>query len=498
MATMPKSVEAEKLPGAITRVEQSLPQLYLFLALVITGIAGVVTAPFFGPDEPVQALRAISLSHGELMGRLVAGENEPGADIDRGARLAMERMDDVRTAWERQAGNFHDRTYGPVAGAERESKVRELNTIPWAHQTVFTPFGNTIVYPPVFYFPAMLGWRAGEASGMPIFASLRLARWLCALVCIALGWFALRIGTQIRWAMLGLLLLPSVLFIQACCTQDGAMIASAALVAALVSRALTERRSFRHWELALAAILLAGLGMARTPYALLGLAVFLPELELRSGTRRRWLAPAIAFAAIVAASWGWRHLMAPLGLDSSDEANPVAQAAFFRGHPISASAAILRGTWEAAMDFVRRGLYVVGWNDLLPHHGLEGLVLICFVVLIFALGCKWLQWRGSLLILIAVAGSLLGISAAEYVIWTPVGLRTVYGIQPRYWLPVVPIALLLFRQAQSQTLPKWRERAVFAAALGSALMASTLPIMCAHAFWRASVWHVVTAVFGSR
>jgi len=190
--------------------------------------------------------------------------------------------------------------------------------------------------------------------------------------------------------------------------------------------------------------------------------------------------------------------MAPLGLDSSDEADPVAQAAFFRGHPIAASAAILRGTWEAAMDFVRRGLYVVGWNDLLPHHGLKGLVLICFVVLIFALGCKWLQWRGSLLILIAVAGSLLGISAAEYVIWTPVGLRTVYGIQPRYWLPVVPIALLLFRQAQSQTLPKWRERAVFAAALGSALMASTLPIMCAHAFWRASVWHVVTAVFGSR
>lgn len=498
MAPLPRSQELDGRPGAITWVEHRLPQLYLVLALVITGITGVVTAPFFGPDEPVQALRAISLSHGEVMGRLVPGNNEPGADIDRGARLAMERMDDVRTSWEREAGYFHARSYGPVAGAKREAKVREFGTIPWARQTVFTPFGNTIVYPPVFYLPAMLGWRVGEASGMPIFATLRLARWLCALACVALGWFALRLGVGMRWALLGFLLLPSVLFIQACCTQDGAMIAAAALVAAFVSRVLAERRSLRSWELALAAILLAGLGMARIPYALLGLVVFVPEFELRRPGWRRWIGPATAFAAVIAASWGWRHLMAPLGLDSSDEADPVAQAAFFRGHPFAAGAAILRGTWEAAVDFVRRGLYVVGWNDLLPHRGLEVLVLVCFAVLLAGLGWKWLNWRGSVVIVVAVGGSLLGISAAEYVIWTPVGLGTVYGIQPRYWLPVVPIALLLLREARGKTLPLWRERTVLAAGLGSALIALTLPLMCAQAFWRASVWHVVTVVFGSR
>jgi len=496
MTSLAKPSRSTDQERCIARTERCLPQVYLAVALTLTTLVGRVTAPFFGPDEPVQSLRAISLSHGEVLGRMQQGVDEPGADIDRGARQAMEGMDDVRVSWERQAGDFHDRNYGPVAGPEREGAVRQLGGIRWEGQTVFTGFGNTIVYPPVFYLPAMLGWRVGEASGWTIFSSLRLARWLSALASVALGWWALRIGIGIRWELLAFLLLPSVLFIQASCTQDGAMIASAAVAAAMVSRALEERRGLQRWELAVAGILLAGLGMARLPYALLGLVVFVPELELRRSGWRRWLRPATAFAGVVAACWGWRHLVAPLGLDYSDEADPTAQAAFFRGHPFAAGFAVLRGTGEAGVDFVRRGLYVVGWNDLLPHHGLEWILLICLLVLVVGMGCKWLSWRGSVVVGLAVVGSLVGISAAEYVIWTPVGLGTVYGIQPRYWLPVIPVAMLLFR-GLGQTVSKLRERAVLAAALGTLLVALTLPAMCAEGFWRAGVWHVVTTVLGS-
>ena len=53
------------------------------------------------------------------------------------------------------------------------------------------------------------------------------------------------------------------------------------------------------------------------------------------------------------------------------------------------------------------------------------------------------SWRARTLMVIAVIVPLVAISAAEYVIWTPPGLATVYGVQPRYWLPVLPAMMLL-------------------------------------------------------
>jgi uncharacterized membrane protein len=181
-------------------------------------------------------------------------------------------------------------------------------------------------------------------------------------------------------------------------------------------------------------------------------------------------------------------------MDTADEADPIRQMAFLCEHPAAAALAVGRGTVEAAWDFVHRGLYVVGWNDLLPHHGAALGLSVCLLALVWcAPGLGVRSWRARMLMVVAVAVPLVAISAAEYVIWTPPGLATVYGVQPRYWLPVLPAMMLLVAgwRAPRGESRRGREWLVAAAAIVLACVAGTLPWMAARAFYRTALIEAV-------
>jgi uncharacterized membrane protein len=467
--------------------ETRLPALYPALALILTSLLCLVTAPFFAPDEANQACRAISLSHGQFIPTKPGAE--AGAQVDSGALLAMDGINDLRMDWERQAANrnFRDRTYGPLSG----NSQRPLAAIRWAHRTEFVAFGNTAVYPPMLYLPAMAGWRLGEAADLTIFQSLRLARFLTALTAVALGWLALRLCACARWRLLPFLLLPSTLFLDAGCSQDALLLSIAVLIAALLTGPLAAGRQFTRAELVALATLLTLCGTARPPYAALALVLFLPNAELPGLARRHWLNPAVAFAAVMAGCALWRHLAAPLGLDWSDEADPDAQALFLRHHPLASAAALFQGVTDAALDFLHRGLYVIGWNDLLPHHGASVVLVVCLAAIVLcAPACPVRTLRGRALLVVVVAAPLLGIALAEYIIWTPPGFHTVYGIQPRYLLPLLPFGGMLVPSLASRLrIP--RARIVLAATAALAAIACTLPAFAAHAFYREGLVQVL-------
>jgi hypothetical protein len=137
---------------------------------------------------------------------------------------------------------------------------------------------------------------------------------------------------------------------------------------------------------------------------------------------------------------------------------------------------------------------VVGWNDLLPHHGAELVLSACLLmVALYAPGVGVRSWRARTLMLIAVVAPLVAISVAEYVIWTPPGLATVYGVQPRYWLPVLPAMMLLVTgwRAPWGRSGQRREWFLMAAAIVLVCVACTLPWMAARAFYRAGLIEAV-------
>ncbi len=360
--------------GSLDWVERRLPAFYFVFALLLTTVLCWTTAPFFGPDEPNQSLRVLALLHGQILPEM--GADQAGGDVDTGAVQAMDGMDSIRMRWEPQSADFHDRKYGPVTP---EAQARWAG-IRWSGKRRFVGFGNTATYPPGLYVPAMIGWKIAEAANLTIFTSLRLARWLSAFTAALLGWLALRWSGRGAWILLPALLLPSELFLQATCSQDALLLPVAALGVALICRALNERHALAEGELVLATVLFALCAMAKPPYAALGLLVFVPPAELKQRGWRLWLKPGASFTAVVIACAAWWHLVARFGVDTADEADPARQVAFFFAHPFAACLGVGRGTADAAWDFVHRGLYVVGWNDLLPHHGAALVLSVCLLV----------------------------------------------------------------------------------------------------------------------
>ena len=491
----------------LSRGERWLPRIYLLLALPINLLLCLLTPPFFAPDEPHHAARAIALGHGQWMAQLTP--QEAGAAIDANALRVMDRMDSIREAAEKRGSSIRgasifDRPWGP---AEEDLQLR-LSDTRWAHAPLFAPFPNTAMYPPMLYVPAVLGWRIGEAANLTIFQSLQLARALEALATIGIGWIALRICRCSRWLLFAYLLLPSALFLNATCSQDPLLLAAAGLSAALLSRALQEQREFTPGELGLMAVLLALCATARPPYLALGLLLFLPGAEMpvsswRRPLRRQWGGPLLAFAGVLSAAAAWRHLVLPFGLETGIGADPDEQYLFLHAHPLAAAWYVAKGAGVSAFDFARRGLYVVGWNDLLAPLLLRSALALCWcALLLFAPTCSIRTWRGRLLLAVAALAPLLGLSFAEYIIWTPPGLDAVYGVQPRYWLPVLPLLAMLLQQALqplhrrlNQTSSGARRVApaviMLSALAALAMLACTLPWIVAHAFYLDRVGHVL-------
>jgi uncharacterized membrane protein len=461
-----------------------VPEIYLGFALAVTGLLCFATAPFFAPDEANQSLRAITLAHGQLIAPAPA--DEAGGYVDEGSYRVMDLVNQWRMAWEKRSQDFRDRPWGAISHVQEE----KLADVRWDRQSQFAGFGNTAVYPPMLYVPAMVGWRIGEAADWTIFASLRLARVLCALTGVLVSWLALRLWVGSRALLLAVLLLPSAMFLYGASSQDALMVPLAALAAALLTRALADGREFHARELWGLVLVLACVAAARPPYAALAFVLFLPGVEARARGWRPWIGSAAGFALIVAVCAGWHQLVAHLAIDTAQEADPELQAAFLRSHPLTAAAAVARGTAEAGWDFVHRGLYVIGWNDLLPHHGAAAVLALCLAAILLASRPVPMRTlRGYLVLCSAVAAPLLAISLAEYVIWTPPGLGTVYGVQPRYWLPVMPLCMILL----GGRVPGFAGRRWLAAA-GCVLMggvAATLPWMAAHAFYGAGLWNAL-------
>jgi uncharacterized membrane protein len=340
----------------------------------------------------------------------------------------------------------------PVAATRPDGRISlsmlgDEQAVFWSHRLAFFAFPNSAAYPPTLYLPQILGWRLTEALNLSILHSLLCVRLLTALCGIAIGWFALRIGRVNPWLMTAWLLLPTVMGLVASCSQDALLTSVAALAAALLSRAVAERRTLQPWEWILATILFGAISMARPPYLPLALALFLPALCM-AGPRglRRYLAPSLASVLIAAALFAWQAAAPATASYEGHLAgvDPKLQIAFLRSHPFRGAFTVVSGTLSLAPHMTVKALYSLGWNDIYPSNALYAILMLSLAG--FCAVSTWHGlpgWRARALVLSSVLASILAISLAEYLVWTPVGGHKLEGPLPRYYLPFVPFLLLL-------------------------------------------------------
>ncbi|MET0249965.1 MAG: DUF2142 domain-containing protein [Sphingobium sp.] len=426
-----------------------------------------ITPPFQAPDENQHYLRALWLAQGHVIAQK-QGESV-GAVLPRSATALIAQDFPVDVA--------------PVIRLFDHDQIAQANLADAGRGGVaFAEFPNVASYAPTLYLPDALGLWVGEATGLSRLSAFYLARVCNALIGLGLLMGALCLLPFGRHAMLAVAMLPTFAY------QTGSLSPDAVINGlGFLGLAIALRISFMGGE----PMRTAGL-FATAPLLALAKGVYLPLMAagLRWPTgrsdRRPWLIlAAMAAGAAVFLLWmrysggtqvlyyvmsrktGEHLLTAPL----ADQLVIVVRdpAAFV--HILATSIA------ERMPTYIVQIVGRFGWNAImlpLLAYPLAGLMLMAGVLS----GSGVRASVGQRLWWMAVAlGVALLIEIAMYLTATPLGADYVQGTQGRYFLPVLPLALLALAPDRG-----WRAAPMVVA--GSALLLLSVAMASAFdAFW---------------
>ena len=421
--------------------------LYLLIATPLLVSMAFLIPPGYAPDEPDHAARAESVLHGAILGGRGIG---PGPTDVLGVTSGV-RADPAIVA--------ADRAHVPGKWLRR-GEIRRLFDIEWTGQSQFMK-ASVAPYFPVFYVPQAAGMGLSRLLGAPPLLAIYAGRLANVLAYLVLGSLALMLAERGAALIFATLLLPLNLWLAASLNQDAALIATACLAAALLTRSMAGQRNAR-WLAA------AGIGcilIAKPPYLPLAALLLLPFSGM---TWRIFLqrAPIVAAAVVPALIWSvlvTKYVAAPTPLD------PYKPGPLFVGDPDR----VFQGTDTAAqmqvlmqpptnlivlpvksfiLQLPEKLEQMVGGLGLLdvPLPYPAYLAWLLALATAGAAGAYGRRFRGPVVDPIGIAmtatamiGCVLLLYVALYLSWTPVGRTRIEGIQGRYFTPLLPFMIFL-------------------------------------------------------
>ena len=402
----------------------------MLLALICTATLffALVTPPFQAPDENQHYMKALLLSEGQMLVDIRDGAT--GADLPRGA-IDLHRMDfptELPPAERRFDTNMLASAWTADAGRAG---------------TIFATFPNVANYAPTLYAPGAAGLLIGDVLGLPHLGSFFVGRLMNALAALAMLALALRCIPFGRMAMLACALLPTFSYQTGSLSPDAVINGIGFLGLALALRVgFMGKMSKALWLVA--------------PLLALAKGVYLPLMAagLRWQDRREgrfWL---ILAAMLVGAAVfvGWMrysggsqtlyHIMSRKTGQSVMTAPLADQLAVILNDPVGYVRILLTSMAERAPVYALQIVGRFGWNAIL-------MPLLAYPLAAVMLGAAVMNGVGvrfslaqRLWWIAIVIGTAVLIETAMYLTGTPPGADFIQGTQGRYFLPLLPLALI--------------------------------------------------------
>lgn len=365
-------------------------------------------------------------------------------------------------------------------------------------------------YPPVVYAPAWVGYRVGSLVADPE-VPFRWSRVSQLLVYVALGALAIRIAPWGKPFLFGVALLPVVVqtasTVSADALTNGVALVATAFTLELVDRGRSGRSPASGRRLVAFGAAFVLLGMTKPGYAVVALAVMAVPTAAFGSLRRRATTVAAILGLVAATNVLWIVGVADR-LDQAPRAgtDPVAQAEWVSSHPLAFVESVGR-TWSDSEEFtfivkgavapvsrVDMDMDIAWWTWAATMLGLIGAY-----VLDTTPGFARFRWsRGSAPSTIAAVGvgpdpdrdpdpdpgggsdepaepaggtapfssrvdwwaasvvATIGVALVMVVTYAmalaanPVAPAVVAGVQGRYFLPLLPLCLLVSRTPRKQ------------------------------------------------
>jgi uncharacterized membrane protein len=449
-SALPTSVAKPTRRSALITAALQPERIVALLGLLFGLLFLVTLPPFQGTDEAAHFYRAYQVATGQIFAER-AGDKS-GGTLPASAIATVNAL-------------FYNDNY-PSEKPFRNSELGNWLVYPLApEQRAFVDFRNTALYSPIPYLPAALGISIGHHLGLAPLVALYLGRLTVLLVTVTFVVLAVRITPIGKWLMVGLALIPAAACARSGIGLDGISLSTSMLFTALVLHYTYHNILRLGWrDLLLLVLVASAVAMTRQVYVLLFGLIFLIPMARLGGWVRGSLTIAGLSVVVAGAALGWTLINATAYVpvvpgrsdpSSAEYRNPDASKLDVEFSPrdqlayvLSSPGAFVQSVWSlVARNVGERVGYALGgfgWsgNITLLHQFLYAVGLV-LLVLIGDQRAAWLHWRTRVWCAVIVGGGTLATIAAAYLLWNDIGSERISGVQPRYFVPLLPAAALI-------------------------------------------------------
>ena len=427
-------------------------ELIWIVAVFLLGISFIRVMPgLSAPDEPSHYVSAYYLSN-QLM--MIHPDDEEGRVVIRKQDVALEDVNGERA--ENEYAYVDDtEVFGQEPCEENYYAVRNWSRDHEAEPGMTTSAHIRVVTTPLVYLPQAIGICLGRMFNSSALTTLNFGKIMNLLVfCIMVFWAVNRIpfGKSI---MMASVLLPMTINLAASMSYDAMLIGCAYMFIAEILHLAYEADSVEWKNIIFLAVILAIMSPCKIVYSII---VFLLLLVPKSKFKNTGMYAA-AWAICVIAAIGSMLLVNATVI--AGYATTVVSDVPWSGEPGFTVSYVL----HHPLDSLRVIYDTIMYQGEYYHETMIGAYLgnICesldvpyFIIMIFTAGLLMLPlsageqdkqlFKRDRIIIFAVCLVIFGLLLGSMMIaWTPISSPVILGVQGRYFIPLLPAALLLIR-----------------------------------------------------
>jgi uncharacterized membrane protein len=476
----------ERLQKALARIWTEVrlhpATVFVLLSLVFGSLVSFVTPPLRGPDEISHFLRIYAYARGELL---------PAAEVDGRKGIFVERELYHQLSFFRDAGELFATSrerglrYSYIMAFYRDFSITIDDELDQA--TVFAPFAGTEGYTPIVYAPYIVGAAIGRLLKLDLIEMLLLLRLLGLAAFTAVTAYAIAVTPVLKWAFVLIALLPVSIYNRSVLSADGAALSAALAITAVCLKHARDPSGGRVWERSLWMTLCVLTKQPQIIFIVLELIVSrLKDLPRRWTSAATVILPGLILSpiwviAVSADIAAWR--LQGDSLHPPEHFDPLWKLRYMWEHPFHFPLAV----WNALSGWGDRLwpelIGILGWQDI--H--LRPWTYLVLTALLILVPVQRLQLDGPTRARIAVVSGLVtfGYIVLVYLIfflsYTPLDVDHVRGVQGRYFVIVLPLAMIFVAAVINRELPEGIPATI--AITGSIIAGITTVEALCQAYW---------------
>ncbi len=418
---------------AVARVIFQKPEWLFTVIAIVFGLTMVFSMPLFAvPDESSHFLRAFQVSQGTILGQTVNDKT----------------------------GGYLPNKLDVCTKVASNCINEELNL----SKTKFIGFSAS-AYSPVVYIPQAVGIAITKTIYPSVGAMAIVGRIFNLVAYIAMFFWAIRFAKFGKWVYVVIGLFPVAIQQAASLSGDVMTIGLCVLWISLLGNIYVRTRIINSKQILYMSLLSVGLILTKQTNALLLIGLlFIPAANFKNIWHKFRAIGLVAICAIIA-GLAWYILLSGIHynynypLPSEVLINQSAQLKVVLHNPgVFAIALIHEYIFEGfhSIGGVSPDFLIVSMHSFFSSFSYKLPLLFCitgYIGLIMALlykdksdatlninALKRLSIANAFIFVL----SLVAIAGALYLTWSPVGSMFIYGVQGRYFLPIIPLLIPIF------------------------------------------------------